>query len=211
MAEFALAGVLALYKQLPFFLDRQRAGGWEKRRDLRELAGRAVTVLGCGSVGTECAKRFAALGCAVSGVDLFPREDPSYAAVRPLEELDRLLPESDVLILTLPLTPDLAPHDIPQVFTSALCALGDHGGHHGIYAAIGISESTATPPSVLWSAILGVHCALCENNIPALPPVWHPANTGDEIIALCLIARTPATLPSQDAPTIMKEEKTRQK
>ena len=106
MAEFALAGVLALCKQLRFFAERQREGRWEKRRDLRELAGRAVTVLGCGSVGTECAKRFAALGCAVTGVDLFPREDPSYAAVRPLEELDRLLPKSDVLILTLPLTPE---------------------------------------------------------------------------------------------------------
>jgi hypothetical protein len=112
-----------------------------------------------------------------------------------------------IATVTLPLTANLTPHDITQVFTSALCALGDHGSHHGIYAAIGLSESTTTPPSVLWSAILGVHCALCENNIPALPPVWHSANTGDEIITLCLIARTPATLPSQDAPTIMKEEK----
>lgn len=106
MAEFALAGVLALCKELRFFAARQREGRWEKRRDLRELAGRAVTILGCGSVGTECAKRFSALGCAVSGVDLFPREDPAYAAVLPLEELDRLLPESNVLILTLPLTPE---------------------------------------------------------------------------------------------------------
>ena len=106
MAEFALAGVLALCKELRFFGERQREGRWEKRRDLRELAGRRVTVLGCGSVGTECAKRFSALGCAVVGVDLFPREDPAYQAVRPLEELDALLPESNILILTLPLTPE---------------------------------------------------------------------------------------------------------
>ena len=106
MAEFALAGVLALCKRLPFFLDRQKAGVWEKRRDLWELAGRRVTVLGCGSVGTECARRFAALDCAVTGVDLFPREDPAYAAILPLEALDGVLPETDVLILTLPLTPE---------------------------------------------------------------------------------------------------------
>jgi phosphoglycerate dehydrogenase-like enzyme len=106
MAEFALAGVLALCKQTRFFLERQSAGVWEKRRDLRELAGSAVTVLGCGSVGTECAKRFSALGCAVTGVDLFPREDPAYKAVLPLKALDGLLPGTDVLILTLPLTPE---------------------------------------------------------------------------------------------------------
>lgn len=106
MAEFALAGVLALCKRFPFFLNRQKTGTWEKRRDLWELGGRKVTVLGCGSVGTACAKRFSALDCAVTGVDLFPREDPAYAAVLPLEALDGLLPETDVLILTLPLTPE---------------------------------------------------------------------------------------------------------
>ncbi len=106
MAEFALSGVLALYKQLRFFLDRQRAGVWEKRRDLRELTGRRVTILGCGSVGTECAKRFAALGCAVMGLDLFPREDPAYEAILPMEALDDLLPETEILILTLPLSPE---------------------------------------------------------------------------------------------------------
>ena len=106
MAEFALAGVLSLCKRLPFFLDRQKARTWEKRRDLRELGGRRVTVLGCGNVGTECARRFSALGCAVTGVDLFPREDAAYTAVLPLEALDELLPETDVLILTLPLTPE---------------------------------------------------------------------------------------------------------
>ena len=106
MAEFALAGVLALCTRLPFFLDRQKARAWEKRRDLWELAGRRVTVLGCGSVGTECARRFTALGCSVTGVDLVPREDPTFAAILPLEALDGLLPETDALILTLPLTPE---------------------------------------------------------------------------------------------------------
>lgn len=106
MAEFALSGVLALYKQSRFFLDSQRSRRWEKRRDLLELAGRTVTVLGCGSVGTECAKRFAAFGCPVTGVDLFPRQDSAYEAMLPLETLDALLPQTDILVLTLPLSPE---------------------------------------------------------------------------------------------------------
>ena len=104
MAEFALGGVLALYKQSRFFTDRQRARQWEKRRDLRELWGRTVTVLGCGSVGTECARRFAAFGCAVTGVDLFPRADAAYREILPLERLDEVLPGTELLVLTLPLS-----------------------------------------------------------------------------------------------------------
>ena len=110
MAEFALAGVLALYKQLRFFTDRQRERRWVKHRGLLELGGRTVTILGCGSVGTECARRFAAFGCRVFGVDLFPRQDPAFSEVRPLAELDALLPETDILLLTLPLTPETGDH-----------------------------------------------------------------------------------------------------
>jgi phosphoglycerate dehydrogenase-like enzyme len=106
MAEFVLSGVLALYKQSRFFTDRQREGRWEKRRDLRELAGRRVTILGCGSVGTECAKRFAAFGCRVTGVDLFPRSDEAYEAMLPLDRLDEVLSGTDLLVLTLPLSPE---------------------------------------------------------------------------------------------------------
>ena len=106
MAEFAVCGVLQLYKQSRFFNEDQTARRWEKHRGLLELFGKTVTVLGCGSVGTECAKRFAAFGCRVLGVDLYPREDANYHQMLPLDGLDGLLPETDVLVLTVPLTPE---------------------------------------------------------------------------------------------------------
>ena len=73
MAEFALCGVLQLYKQSRFFLENQKQGRWEKHRGILELYGKTVCIVGCGNVGTECAKRFQAFGCNVLGVDLFPR------------------------------------------------------------------------------------------------------------------------------------------
>lgn len=106
MAEFALCGVLQLCKQAAFFRENQKNHVWEKRRGLTELWGKTVAILGCGSVGTENAIRFRAMGCAVVGVDLFPREDPHYDKMLPLSELDGLLPSVDVLILCLPLTPE---------------------------------------------------------------------------------------------------------
>ena len=104
MAELALWGVLSIYKEGLSFARKQAEHRWEKHRGLRELAGKRVTVVGCGSIGTECARRFAAMGCSVTGVDLFPREGEPYEAVHPVDELVKLLPLTDVLVLTLPLT-----------------------------------------------------------------------------------------------------------
>lgn len=104
MAEFALFGVFQLYKQGKFFAENQKCRKWEKHRGLVELFGKNVCIVGCGSVGTECAKRFSALGCSVVGVDLFPREDVYYGMMYPLGDLGETLTISDIVVLTLPLT-----------------------------------------------------------------------------------------------------------
>ena len=104
MAEFAVCGVLQIYKQAAFFRENQRNHLWEKHRGLLELAGKNVLIVGCGSVGNECAKRFKAFDCSITGVDLFPREDNLYSEMLPLDKLDNALEQADVVILTLPLT-----------------------------------------------------------------------------------------------------------
>lgn len=104
MAEYALFGVLELYKQGRFFIENQNAHIWEKHRGLLELYGKTVCIVGCGSVGTEVAKRFKAFDCRVIGVDLYPREDKSYEKMYPLAQLDTILTEADIVVLTLPLT-----------------------------------------------------------------------------------------------------------
>lgn len=104
MAEFALAGVLSLYKKLDVFRVNQRSHRWDKQRDVRELSGRNVVIVGCGSVGTECAKRFKAFGCTIIGIDVIVRTDETFDRILPLDELDSVLCEADVIVLTLPLT-----------------------------------------------------------------------------------------------------------
>lgn len=104
MAEFAISGVLQLYKRSRFFYENQKKCVWEKHRGILELYGKTVCIVGCGSVGTECAKRFQAFGCKVIGVDLYPREDIAYEKIYPLLDLDNCLPQADVVVLTLPLT-----------------------------------------------------------------------------------------------------------
>ena len=104
MAEFAIAGVLQLYKQTRFFSNNQKNHQWIKHRDLLELNGKKDCIVGCGSVGTECAKRFSAFGCHVVGIDLYPREDEYYQEMLHLKMLDDVLYQMDIIVLTLPLT-----------------------------------------------------------------------------------------------------------
>lgn len=104
MAEFAVAGVLQLYKQSRFFTRNQHAHSWEKHRGLLELWGKQVTIVGCGNIGQECAKRFAAFDCHVIGVDIFEAKLPGIEKMYDISRLDEVLPDSDVVVLTLPLT-----------------------------------------------------------------------------------------------------------
>ncbi len=104
MAEFAVCGVLKLYKQSKFFFKNQKEHKWIKHRGTLELCGKTVCIVGCGSVGTECAKRFGAFGCRILGVDIKPYESEWFEQMVSLDEFDSMLENSDVVILTLPLT-----------------------------------------------------------------------------------------------------------
>lgn len=104
MAEFAVAGVLDLYKDMARFREQQKRHEWAKNRKIQELAGSRVLIVGCGSVGTECAKRFKAFGCQVIGIDLYVRKDRNYDTIKGLQTLQEEVSYADVMVLTLPLT-----------------------------------------------------------------------------------------------------------
>lgn len=106
MAEFVLAGVLALYKDMPTFWDNQKEHRWAKNSGLLEFAGKTVCIVGCGDIGRECAKRFAAFDCRVLGVNRTVRDVPCMDKVYPLTALDEVLPLADIVALAIPAVPE---------------------------------------------------------------------------------------------------------
>jgi phosphoglycerate dehydrogenase-like enzyme len=104
MAEAALAGVLNLYRKMYVFRENQKKHSWEKQRNLLEISGKNVSIFGCGSVGSECAKRFAAFGAHVTGVDLVSGTREWFEEVLPLDRTEQVLSSSDIVVSTLPLT-----------------------------------------------------------------------------------------------------------
>ncbi len=104
IAEFIVCGVLQLYKKSRFFYYNQNQKLWLKNRDITELCGKRICIVGTGSIGSETAKRFSGFTDEIYGVDLYPSERPYFKEIYPIEMLDRELGVSDVVVLTLPLT-----------------------------------------------------------------------------------------------------------
>lgn len=106
MAEFAVCGILQLYKQSRFFAENQAQHKWEKHRGLLELSGKRACILGCGDVGREIAKRLKAFGCHVTGVNRTVRVLPDFDAVLPLDALPDAAAVCDILACCIALSPE---------------------------------------------------------------------------------------------------------
>ena len=104
MAEFAVCGILQLYKQIRFFAENQAQHKWEKHRGLLELSGKRACILGCGDVGREIAKRLKAFGCRITGVNRTVQVLPDYDEILPLDKLADTAAVCDILICCIALT-----------------------------------------------------------------------------------------------------------
>lgn len=82
--------------------------GWTNDLPVRSIQGSRLTLLGTGDIGTTFAQRAKALcPASVTGVNRSGRvPDPVYDRVMPMAELDRVLPETDILVMSLPSTPE---------------------------------------------------------------------------------------------------------
>ena len=103
IAEHMLGMLLELFKKLELYRDAQKSGAWQSQGAAKAVYGSTVLVLGMGDIGGEFAARCKALGAKVIGVRRSPRPCPEYAdEVHLLEDLDSLLPQADVVAITLP-------------------------------------------------------------------------------------------------------------
>jgi phosphoglycerate dehydrogenase-like enzyme len=97
-AELAVGLVIASLRGIPGFVRAQDRGEWRPVR-ARSLADRTVLILGYGSIGAAVEERLAGFEVDLVRVARRPRE-----GVHGFDELDRLLPRADVVILIVPIT-----------------------------------------------------------------------------------------------------------
>lgn len=109
VADHAFALILALARGVPACLEQQRDHRWDRAvgDTLVDLDGRTLTVVGLGDVGESVVRRALGFGMTVYGTK---RDAASYDGrlpderVLPADALDEVLPETDALVLAVPLT-----------------------------------------------------------------------------------------------------------
>jgi phosphoglycerate dehydrogenase-like enzyme len=99
-AEWAVTATLAAQRGFPFFAREQAAGRWSPTVE-RSLVGRSVLVVGAGDIGRAIGRMLAGFDVRLTYVARTARN-----GVHGTDELPRLLPEADVVILVVPVTPD---------------------------------------------------------------------------------------------------------
>jgi phosphoglycerate dehydrogenase-like enzyme len=126
-SEWTVAAILAMEKFLPFFIDMQRQGKWATGPEaqqsdfpvpaataslkppppeiknppapINDLADSTVLIVGYGSIGQAVEARLKPLGAKFLRVARQARED-----VYAVSQLDKLLGQADIVVLTIPLT-----------------------------------------------------------------------------------------------------------
>ena len=102
LAEFAVFGVMAGAKNLPRLLADQGTRTWPDRWEMRQLDEMTVLVVGLGGIGSECARRFHALGARVWGTTRSGEPLAGVDRLVPLDELTEAVAGVDAIVVTLP-------------------------------------------------------------------------------------------------------------
>ena len=142
-AEWTLAAILAMLKYFPLYLDIQKSGIWKRRFEAsahyaqitgdtrpfhpevmqEELTGKTVLLVGYGAIGKEIERMLAPFDVKMLRVARSARTAPEVHAV---SELERLLPQAEVVVLILPSTAETQGTD--RQAPACLDAAGDAAG-----------------------------------------------------------------------------------
>jgi phosphoglycerate dehydrogenase-like enzyme len=107
VAEHALGMLLTLCRGIDFSIRTVQTDQWSRDQvipRLRRVKDLAVLIVGYGRIGSEIGRILKSLGAKVTGVASSSRTVDGVT-VHQLPDLDALIPEADVIILTLPLGP----------------------------------------------------------------------------------------------------------
>jgi phosphoglycerate dehydrogenase-like enzyme len=109
VATHTLALVLALARGIPGYVRAQERSQWAPDWDPESVLALAETtalIVGVGAIGAEVGRMLSAFRTRVVGIDARPAESAGFAEVLPVEELDNQLGRADIVIITVPHTPE---------------------------------------------------------------------------------------------------------
>jgi phosphoglycerate dehydrogenase-like enzyme len=104
VAEWVVMAILASFRDLPQYVIDQQSGRWRQLgpdAGMNDIEGATVLILGYGSIGRSVEARLAPFGVHFLRVSRHIRDGVSSVADLPI-----LLPQADIVVILLPLTPE---------------------------------------------------------------------------------------------------------
>lgn len=178
IAEHVIALTLALARSLPQFINEMESGEWMKWQGpmaggMQSIGGKKMLVVGLGGIGTEVARRAAALEMRVVGTRRSSHEGPDFVEYVGLsDELNELAADADFIVNALPLTDETTGIFNAEFFAAA------KSGVHFINVGRGKSVITADLIAALRSGqVAGAALDVTDPEpLPADSPLWQMPN-----------------------------------
>lgn len=106
ISEHMIGCLFELRKKLHLYYRNQLAHEWKSEGFVDVVEGSNVLVIGLGDIGTSFGRKMKAFGCRVTGVKRRIGEKPDWLdELCGMDELERLLPQADVVAMSLPGNP----------------------------------------------------------------------------------------------------------
>ena len=176
ISEHLIMVCLMLLRRQMEYTEVIRNGGWETLPGgIRSLHGARITVLGTGDIGTEFARRVRAFHPAsLTGVSRSGRANADFDAVHPVTELDQLLPETDLLFMSLPSVSDTV-----NILNADRMELLPKGAY-----VINVGRGTAIDQDALIKALDSGHLAgaALDVVVPEPLPADHPLRKAKNLL-----------------------------
>ena len=107
IAEHVVMVTLMLLRRMPEYEEVVRQRSWSNQLPIRSIRDNEFTILGTGNIGTNVAQRLRGMGAAkITGLSRSGRPSADFDQVLPISRLDEVLPETKILVMALPSTPE---------------------------------------------------------------------------------------------------------
>ena len=107
ISEHIIMVILMMLRRMPEYQKRISVRNWSKGLEQESIYGKRITVVGTGDIGSHFAERVRAFhpDC-ITGVSRTGKANPFFDEVYSIDEIDHLLPATDILVSCVPETPE---------------------------------------------------------------------------------------------------------
>lgn len=102
IAEFCIAYILMLTKNLPLLKKNQQNHSWDRSVPMTSIENVKVLLMGTGSISQEISKRLETFGSEVYGVNSNGRAIQGFKGCYPLSSLEDYIGDFDIIVAALP-------------------------------------------------------------------------------------------------------------